>query len=108
EIAERGLALARKAGDRWRERAFHAGGAVSLFWLGRWDEAVGELDALSDIEEVSPVSTSLLELVAAAPFSVERGDLERARALLALIPEGTNTGDVQTRGILLTMQARLL
>src|SRR5205814_167261 len=38
----------------------------------------------------------------------ERGDLERARALLALIPEGTNTGDVQTRGILLTMQARLL
>src|SRR5262249_5701307 len=108
EIAQQGLALARKTGDRWREVSFQAGGAFALFWLGRWDEAVAELDALSDVEDFSSVSSPLLELVAATPLFVERGDLERARALLALIPEGMKTGDVQTRGMVLTMLARLL
>src|SRR5262249_2891129 len=61
-----------------------------------------------DVDDVSSVSSPRLELVAAVPLFVERGDLERARALLALIPEGANTGDVQTRGMVLLMQARLL
>src|SRR5262249_32856367 len=57
EIAQQGLALARKTGDRWREVSFQAGGAFALFWLGRWDEAVAELDALSDVEDFSSVSS---------------------------------------------------
>ena len=39
-------------GDRWRELSFHAGGAVCLLWLGRWDDGVADVDALIGVEAV--------------------------------------------------------
>ena len=107
EFADAGLELARRTGHHWQELAFQAGRATCLFWLGRWDEAVDEFDALLDAEDASSVVGPLLELVAAAPFFVERGDMERARQLVDLGAPGAESGDIQSRVVYLIALARL-
>jgi tetratricopeptide (TPR) repeat protein len=77
-LTERGLELARRAGNRVWEEAFIGGAISGLVLLGRWDEAVA---AASQIDLDRPDSALLLTHL--ATVYCERGETETARQLLA-------------------------
>ncbi|MDX6658939.1 MAG: hypothetical protein QOH62_3732, partial [Solirubrobacteraceae bacterium] len=78
-MLERGLALARRRGDRQGERMLLSQGAVALLFLGRWDEALARVTALRDQAQDlwSTWCTPFAPHVLAA-----RGDVAGLRALL--------------------------
>jgi class 3 adenylate cyclase/tetratricopeptide (TPR) repeat protein len=78
--AEQALELARRVGDRQWEATFLAGPAGMWMMLGGWDKALAlaaEAEALPPNEFVRGLVLQL------APIHLHRGDLERARSLLA-------------------------
>jgi class 3 adenylate cyclase len=79
-LGERAVALARRRGDRGWEARIHASLIVVYYMLGRWDEALA-IEAQWD----APTTDDMLraELLNAAPIRCERGELERADAIVA-------------------------
>jgi tetratricopeptide (TPR) repeat protein len=78
ELSDRGLELARRAGNRPWEMIFTSGPLSALILLGRWDEAVVRA---ADVKaaELTDVAAQLAFLATAY---CERGDRESARQLL--------------------------
>ncbi|MDP9340740.1 MAG: AAA family ATPase, partial [Actinomycetota bacterium] len=106
EWVQRGLEHARKVGDRLYELSALLGPIPDLAYLGRWDEAVAlaeEFGANEDLPE--GILTGILML---AHVYVHRGQLDAARDVLALIPEGESARDVQTRAVYQVARAPLL
>ncbi|MDP9329109.1 MAG: AAA family ATPase [Actinomycetota bacterium] len=107
ELGRQGLELARRTGDRLWEVSFLLGDTGELIYLGRWDEAVERLDHADMHEEQvrDIVRTGLSSLVFLFGY---RGELERARDLLAVMADMETSQDVQVRAVFLVTQASLL
>ncbi len=103
---EQGLELARRVGDRRREWFALAETAYALTMLGRWDEALARLGDLPDeivvLADISSVLTGPLEVY------IHRGELARARELLARFEGLKGASDVQWRAGYNTAQAAVL
>jgi class 3 adenylate cyclase/tetratricopeptide (TPR) repeat protein len=93
ELSLRCLELARRLGDRDIEWSV-LGNLASMYVLdGRWDE----IDA---IVEQAPAVGSMNALYAnAAEVARHRGDLDVAKALLALVAAGANSASMQDRSM---------
>jgi class 3 adenylate cyclase/tetratricopeptide (TPR) repeat protein len=78
--AERALELARRVGDRLWESQFLAGPVGTLTMLGRWDEA---LAGVAEAEAVAATEFTRGLLLMHIPIHVYRGELDRAREVLA-------------------------
>src|SRR5207245_853350 len=108
ELGRQGLELARRTGDHLSEVNFLTGDTEELGHLGRWDEAVARLDRL-DLQDklvLDIVRTSLHGSL--VPLFVHRGELDRARELLAVMMDMETSQDVQTRAAFRLAQAPLL
>ena len=108
ELGRQGLELARRTGDHLWEVNFLTGDTGELAYLGRWDEAVERLDRLELQDEVvlEGVRPSLHGSL--VPLFVHRGELDRAREVLALMSDMETSQDVQTRGAVRLARAPLL
>jgi len=107
ELGRHGLELARRTGDRLSELSFMTGDTGELVYLGRWDEAVERLDHVDLHDELvlDMVLTGLGTLV--SPLA-HRGELERAREVLAVMGGMEASQDVQFRAVFRVTQAALL
>jgi class 3 adenylate cyclase/tetratricopeptide (TPR) repeat protein len=101
-LTERGLELARRAGNRVWEEAFIGGAISGLVLLGRWDEAVA---AAAQLEPDRP-DTALL-LTHLATVYCARGETGTARQLLAN-PLLRDSEDLQAISALALAEATVL
>lgn len=93
-LVEEALALARRRGDRYWEARFLATKAEEERMHGRWDDNLALVDEL--LATLDPTDTSsALTLLATTRVVLERGDAERARYLLGLIPDSLDPTDFQ-------------
>jgi class 3 adenylate cyclase/tetratricopeptide (TPR) repeat protein len=106
EISGRAVEFARKVGDRLQELNSARGPIPDLVYLGRWDEAVAAANADAPVDELP--EGILVSVIGCAPVYVHRGELNEARAVLGLIPDGASAPDVQTRIVYRVTQAPLL
>ena len=99
DYGRRGLALARRRGDRFWEQIMLSSLVESLILLGEWDEA------LQLYSELGPGQESYVDAVAAclARVYVARGDLDAAREVTSTLPERpAEIAEIQARaGVLL-------
>jgi tetratricopeptide (TPR) repeat protein len=106
DLAERGLALARKVGNRMWEVQLLDGTVDLLIVLGRWDEATARA---AEIPESHAGTNSTLSLVTMMPeLHVHRGELEQAEELLARGAELADSADVQDRAAFWASRSVLL
>ncbi|MFL5961730.1 MAG: ATP-binding protein [Gaiellaceae bacterium] len=106
-LADAGLALARKVGNRYWEWAF-LGFAYPLFALGRWDEAVAREAGLPE-EDWSQARIAFAALLTPiVPVRVNRGQLEDAKRNTGLFAEFETSADVQERSQIHFAEATLL
>jgi tetratricopeptide (TPR) repeat protein len=106
ELLERGLAMARKVGDRVSELQLLDTMVDLLIMLGRWDTAVSRAAEIPDSQVgvvgiITPVTT-LPEL------HVHRGELEEAERLLERGAAFRDSADQQDRSAYLAAQAVVL
>ena len=83
EVVERGLAIARRRGDRVWERALTTNLVSAYFTLGRWDDVervIEEIPAEGRISTNPLQASMMLDL---ATIALLRGDTERVRELAA-------------------------
>jgi class 3 adenylate cyclase/tetratricopeptide (TPR) repeat protein len=106
EWVERVLAYARKVGNRRSELSSLVAPIPDMGYLGRWDEAIARA-AEVEIDEDTPVEI-LQGVVMLAPIHVHRGNRDSAREVLALLAQGEEDKDVQTRAVYQVARAPLL
>ena len=106
ELGRQGLELARRTGDHLWEASYLSGDTGELIYLGRWDEAVARLDRIDLHDEV--VDIVLTGLSSLVPLFVHRGELDRARELLAAMTDLEASQDVQARAVVRLARAPLL
>src|SRR5262249_27664965 len=106
EMIAEALALARRVGDRAGELRLLAMDITHLVTTGDWTAAIARRDELRAIPDLPP--NAELELLPVAHALVHRGELVAAREVLALLPEGEATQDVQTRALYHTTLATVL
>jgi tetratricopeptide (TPR) repeat protein len=98
--------LARRTGDRPVELFSVTGAWEELFHLGRWDEVIARLGSV-DVEEMASdlLRVNLANLV---PLYANRGELDRAREVLAWLQELETSSDIQLRTTYTVMEAIVL
>jgi tetratricopeptide (TPR) repeat protein len=98
-LLEEALQLARRRGDRFWEVRFAWGRIEELYNVGAWDALLTEADALG--AEQSADITMLNSYCILARVCYDRGEDDRARAWLSLMPPelDTESSDVQVRGV---------
>jgi class 3 adenylate cyclase/tetratricopeptide (TPR) repeat protein len=107
EHVRRGLALARRVGNRLWEWQFLAQ-SYAMVELGEWNEVLEMAEqipreALADARVAATAFMFQVPLVLAA-----RGDIERAREFRNLFPDAANSADVQERATEMTGEAVVL
>jgi len=100
------LELSRRTGNRMAELRVRASEVSAFAWLGRWDEAASAADEV--LETPDRASGVLLELFFMCAVHVNRGELEAARRVLQLLPDGEISQDIQTRAVYRSQQAAVL
>ena len=105
ESLERSVALARRRGDRRWESALSTGSIIELIMLGRWDEALRVAD---EERPHAAVEFSRIGLVGVAVIHCERGEVERAREVLAAVSGVRESDSPQARGGFAATEARVL
>jgi class 3 adenylate cyclase/tetratricopeptide (TPR) repeat protein len=108
DMATAGLELARKVGDRPAELRSLANSAAALAATGRWEEAAARADEILGTEDLASLGGVVVELLTLAPMLAHRGNLEGARRMLALLPAGASSEDVQTRLVYRAQEAWVL
>jgi tetratricopeptide (TPR) repeat protein len=100
-LVEEALQLARRRGDRFWEVRFRWGWIEELWNVGNWDELLAEADELSAEETADPIILNGYAVLGRVCF--DRGESDRAKAWLALIPVDLDSAssDVQARGLAL-------
>src|SRR5262249_43428490 len=93
-------------GDRGGELRFLATDVTHFVAFGDWTAAIARQAELKALPDLTP--TAALELLCAVPALVHRGEGDDARSLLALLPDGESTQDVQTRALDQAMLATIL
>ncbi len=95
--SERGLALARRMGNRYWERII-LGYCYPLYSLGRWDEALLQMGELSIEDRVSARLAFDQGYVSfGTAIHVHRGDLDTASERVAMFADFSDSSDVQER-----------
>jgi class 3 adenylate cyclase/tetratricopeptide (TPR) repeat protein len=96
DFVDRGLALARRVGDRFWEWQF-LGQTYAYFLLGRWDEVIAMGDRLpSEAPAIARVAAGTL-LLQGPLIRIARGDLSAARADRDRFPDVESSADTQER-----------
>ena len=108
EFAVAGLELARRVGARMNELRFLSGMLTPLVYLGRWDEAVSQAEDIRPGEDLEALQGVRLEMLVVAVLFAHRGEFDRAREVLSLLPEGGAAEDLQTRAAFLAAEASVL
>ena len=85
EVAEQGLALSRRTGDRLRELTWLSGGIVDLVATGRWDDALARADEAMGTPDLSSLESAAIGLIDLVPVFLGRGLVEKARSHLELV-----------------------
>jgi tetratricopeptide (TPR) repeat protein len=104
---EAALALVRKIGDRPGEWSILAERTYALFMTGRWDEALGVMEELTE-EQARSGGMFLSILSGPLEIHVHRGDLAEARRLFSLFSNLEGSADVQERACLFGANAAML
>ncbi len=105
-VIERGLALARRRGDRVWERALTTNLVSSYFVSGRWDDverAVAEIPEEGRLTSDPVQASTMLDL---AQMALYRGETERVAGLAAEYASWTETANRQAAAV--GIQARVL
>jgi tetratricopeptide (TPR) repeat protein len=98
EVMESGLALATKVGERVWAWGFIGALADTLWWLGRWDEALERIAELPSMEEVPSIRAIVQQFIPAlVSINVNRGDVEEAERALDTVADFATGADVQER-----------
>jgi tetratricopeptide (TPR) repeat protein len=105
EWSRKGLAYARKVGNRYWDLSFVIGLIPDLIYLGRWDEALAAPEASHGDELPAFILTTMVSLI---PLYVARDQLDDARRALGRVPDGESSQDVQTRAVVQAARAPLL
>jgi class 3 adenylate cyclase/tetratricopeptide (TPR) repeat protein len=96
EYVERGLALARRVGDRYWEWSL-MGQVFPFYALGEWDLAL-RLEEEVPLEKVLDNRGAFLHLLNVLPrIHILRGELEEGRRLFAAFPDAETSDDLQER-----------
>jgi class 3 adenylate cyclase/tetratricopeptide (TPR) repeat protein len=103
---DEGLRFDRKVGNRRYEWATLAERCYPLLMLGRWDEVLATRNEFTE-EQLNSGGVILSLLQAGVEIHCHRGDLDEARALLALFSRLEGSSDVQDRSMLLAATAAL-
>ncbi len=106
-LAEDGLALARRVGNRYWEWAL-LGLAYPLWAVGDWDAVVGREDDLPDEDWTQARIASATFLTSIIPVLVNRGQLEEANRSARLFAELEASVDFQERAQVHFAEATLL
>ena len=93
EQNRRGLALARKVGNRFREWLLIAELAYALFFMGRWEEALDHAAEVPEDEVAVGPAAALLQSL--PEIHVGHGNLDKARRLLARFARLEASADLQ-------------
>ena len=96
ETVRRGLAHARKVGNRYWEWAF-LGLAYPFYALGAWDDVLAMRDSLPHEDWMRARVAYASILPAAVPVFVHRGRLQEAKVMVAGFPQLEHSTDVQER-----------
>ena len=99
DVTERGIALARRRGDRSWELALTSN-LVSLYFVGgRWDDLGRVIDELPDEGRISasPIHASMM--LDLATVALNRGETERAREIASEYAAWEESAHVQVRGV---------
>ena len=99
QVVERGLAHARRRGDRARERGLTTNLVSTYVSTGRWDDAERVVDELPEEGRISanPVEASMM--LDLAIVALHRGDTERARELAIEYTDWQETAHEQAAGV---------
>ena len=107
QLAEDGLALARRVGNRYWEWAL-LGFAYPLWALGNWDAVVGREDDLPEEDWTQARIAFATFLTSIVPVRVNRGQLEEAKRSARLFAELEASADLQERAQVHFAEATLL
>jgi class 3 adenylate cyclase/tetratricopeptide (TPR) repeat protein len=97
EVVEAGLANARRNGDRLQELAWSGYRAVMLAQMGRWDEAVAQVEELERFADLASVQWAASAFLAAVPVYAYRGLLERTREVLQRFADQAASENLEVR-----------
>jgi tetratricopeptide (TPR) repeat protein len=99
EVIERGIALARRRGDRARERGLATNLVSTYLVSGRWDDAERVADELPEEGRISsdPVQASMMLDIAVV--ALRRGDTEKVRELATEYATWDETAYAQAMGV---------
>jgi tetratricopeptide (TPR) repeat protein len=103
---ERVREIAQQAGDRPNEWFSSSERTYPLYMLGRWDEALEAFAELPE-EQLSIGFTLLSPITSIVEIHIHRGELERARQIMALYEPMNRSIDVQDRAGYLSGAAAL-
>jgi class 3 adenylate cyclase/tetratricopeptide (TPR) repeat protein len=106
EWSERALEFSRRVGDRWNEVSALIAPIPDLTYMGRWDDALAVAREVENEQDLPELITTALVML--AHIHVHRGELDVARARLALLPGGESSPDMQTRSVCQIARAPLL
>jgi class 3 adenylate cyclase/tetratricopeptide (TPR) repeat protein len=107
-FAKAGLELARRVGDRPAELRALANSAAAHAAMGRWEEAASRVNEILGTEDLASLGGVLVELLTFGPVLAHQDDLAGARRMLALLPAGGSSEDVQTRMVYRAQEAPVL
>ncbi|HEX2088776.1 MAG TPA: adenylate/guanylate cyclase domain-containing protein [Actinomycetota bacterium] len=98
QVLETALELAAKVGDRVWTWGFTGSISASLWWLGRWDEALARIDELPSIDEASGVRAIVHQFVPQLVVThLHRGNIDEAERAMDLVRDFAEAPDVQER-----------
>ena len=101
ETQERGIALARRVGERMWEELLSAGMTTELTTLGRWDQALALAEELGIYREDARIDEALV----VTRILVERGEVDSARALVDAWAGVGSSEDTQVRALYAVVRA---
>ena len=99
EVIERGIALARRRGDRSWEVGLTSNLVSVYIVAGRWDDAGRVIDELPDEGRISASPIHAFMILDLATVAMHRGETERARELVSEYAAWDESAHVQARGV---------
>ena len=107
EVIERGIALARRRGDRAWERSLTTNLVGAYHASGRWDDVERVVDELPDEGRITSNPVQASAMLQLAEIALWRGDTERARELSVEYASWEETVNVQAAGVRIWARALL-
>jgi class 3 adenylate cyclase/tetratricopeptide (TPR) repeat protein len=104
EALDEALMIARRGGDRPSELYVLSEQSYALTMTGRWDDAIG---AFEEMPEQLPSSSGTSVLTGVLEIRIHRGELDRARELIAAHAQHATSISVEGRAMYLAGRAAL-